>query len=268
MKNALTALCFFAVLVLSGCVAEDEPTLQASILKIGKADTSIFMYGDQTVIIDAGEEDDGEEIVQFLDNKGIDKIDYFIITHFDKDHVGGADYVLQEKQISELLLPDYKGTHKEYDEFIEQLKKTSIKPTVLNEDYEFALGEVQFLVNPPAKSSYKGDNDYSLVTSIHYGDISMLFAGDAEEIRLQELLDQNLGTSTLLKVPHHGRFNDNSESFFNMVSPKYAVITSSDKNKEQKEVVNALAGIGAQTYVTRNGDITIITDGKEFNIEQ
>ena len=88
------ALGMILATVLSGCSSEKENSLEMAFLKVGKADTVIITCGAKTMLLDCGEYDDGEEIVSFLRAKGVKKVDVMLITHYDKDHVGGAPYVL------------------------------------------------------------------------------------------------------------------------------------------------------------------------------
>lgn len=67
---------------------------------------------------------------------------------------------------------------------------------------------------------------------------------------------------TFLKVPHHGRSNSESMEFFTLVKPKYAAITSSDKNPEEEEVVDPLTRLGSTVYTTRHGIIYVSSDGE------
>ena len=64
----------------------------------------------KTMVIDAGEEDDGEEVVSFLTNQGVFKVDVLIITHYDQDHVGGADTLVESLDVAQVFLPDYGET--------------------------------------------------------------------------------------------------------------------------------------------------------------
>ena len=123
---------------------------------------------------------------------------------------------------------------------------------------------------PAEKSVYDGDNDYSIVTTIDYQNIRMLFAGDATEVRLEEILkNQHLAkTYDFVKMPHHGRYNKLTSSFVDVIRPSYAVITSSNKNIEDAQTVQALDAVEAEVYTTRNGDIKVITDGKKLSIQQ
>ena len=62
-------------------------TFKVICMNVGKADAIILRTQNSTVIIDTGEDDEGHEIVSYLQQQNIDTIDYLIITHFDQDHV-------------------------------------------------------------------------------------------------------------------------------------------------------------------------------------
>ena len=103
----LLVLLFLPLLCLGGCTPEEPPIgppgegtgtlplLNAVTFSIGKADATLIYTAESAVLIDAGEDEDAAEILRFMQRKGIDKLDAFIITHYDKDHVGGADGILK-----------------------------------------------------------------------------------------------------------------------------------------------------------------------------
>ena len=68
-----------------------QDTLEVCFLKVGKADAIVLMCRDETMVIDCGEEDDGREVLACLKSRGVKEVDVLVITHFDKDHVGGAE---------------------------------------------------------------------------------------------------------------------------------------------------------------------------------
>lgn len=242
---------------------------EVAVLKVGQADAIILRTGQHCVVIDCGEKDDGDEVSEYLDAKGISKVDYLFITHFDKDHVGGAAEVLDNVAVGELITPAYEGSNNEYARYLGAVKKHGITPVGLTENMTFTLDDVLFEVYPPMKTAYaEDDNNFSLVISATHGENRFLFAGDAKKVRLAEVVKQINGAYDFLKVPHHGKFNSYSGSFFGYVKPEISVITCSDKNPEEEETVTALERVGSSVYLTREGDIYAVSDGKNITVDQ
>ena len=112
---------------------KQEDTLDIRFLKCGKADAIVLSCGGQTMVIDAGEEDDGEKLVSDLRAAGADHVDVLIITHFDKDHVGGAAKLIGNTEVKEIYTPSYVKPSDDYDNFsisdrfVEWMTVTAIK---------------------------------------------------------------------------------------------------------------------------------------------
>lgn len=56
------------------------------------------------------------------ENQGISNVDTLIITHYDQDHVGGADTLVEAMEIGRVLLPAYEGDSTEYVDFMNALE--------------------------------------------------------------------------------------------------------------------------------------------------
>ena len=92
---------------MTGCTPRKEQTpnaLTVSLLRAGKADAIILLSDSQAVLIDTGEKDDGQKIIEVLEENGIKEIEAMIITHYDQDHVGGAAAVLDEISVKKCML--------------------------------------------------------------------------------------------------------------------------------------------------------------------
>ena len=183
-----------------------------------------------------------------------------MLTHFDKDHVGGADHVLEELEVDRLLTPDYQEDSKQYEQFAEAAREAGLVLETFTDPLTFQLGGSDVSVYPPLRSSYEDDNDYSLAVMVQHGIDSFLFPGDAEQTRLDELMAQTSVNCTFLKVPHHGRVEANSGVFFRAASPQYAVITCDSKGPDS-DVMSALDAVGAQVYLTSRGLVQCVSDG-------
>ena len=181
----------------------DNSDLKLHVFNAGKAD-SMLLYNDNfAVLIDAGEEELGESIVNYLNDLGISKLDYLIITHFDKDHVGGASKVINSIEIGSILQSNYVKESKVYDKYLEAIKTNNVKVTTVTKDVTFNFGDIKFVVNGPDEEEYveKPSNNSSLITKVYFKDNSLLFMGDAENLRISEYLNENNETFDFLKVP-------------------------------------------------------------------
>ena len=277
-KIILIFLCFAAVIAFSGCEnaetgeyeelspPEANGEFSVKVLSVGKADAVILKTENHTVLIDTGNRGDGKDILNEL---GGEAIDFLIITHFDKDHIGGAVKVINNAEIGEIISPKYKGAGDEYARYIKCLSENGKKQTILNVKRSFILDDVLFEIYPAKKNTYKeSDNDYSIVISVTHGENKFLFAGDAEAERLAELPTQMNMAHNFLKVPHHGVLSDGSEEFLKSVDPEYAVITDSEDEPADVKVVEILESMGGEVYSTADGAVTVTSDGKSLDISR
>lgn len=248
--------------------------LTCTFLKVGKADAMVLETKDLTMVIDTGEEDDGQKLVDFLRNKHISLIDILIITHYDKDHVGGADTLISEIPTVRVLIPDYENSSTEYADFMVALKNASIEPEWVSSAQEFPFGDALVNIYPPASYEIPDgvleyDNNFSLVASITHGSNRLLFTGDIEKNRIRELLSNGqLQECNFLKVPHHGIYNTALEDFLKKLNPQYAVICSSNKHPTEEATMELLKKQGVYVLETRNGNITLTSNGQHLELQQ
>lgn len=274
LKKCKSVFCVFSVLlifVLSACSRHSENDgniLKLIFLDVGKADCIIIKTANHAILVDTGTQDDGTRIIECLKENNIEALDYMIITHFDKDHVGGAGAVIDSITVKNVIQPDYEKDSAQCREYASSLKNAGIEKVALTDAVAFILDTVEFTVYPPQKASYNKENNFSLVTSIKHGENSFLLAGDAMAERLDELIGAGSLEHSLLKVPHHGAYNKNSDDFFKSVNARYAIITCSKENPASEKTVSALKKAGAKVYLTQNGDIYCTSDGASIQIRQ
>ena len=262
MRKLLSALLLCALL--SGCAhASGEGELRAVFYNVGKADAILLYTDGAAVLIDAGKNKAGGTILSDLAARGVERLDFLIVTHFDKDHVGGADAILKGIPVGRVLEPDYPGDSKQLTQYREALSEAGIEAEALAENLSFELDGLKFDIDV-ANADFYGENeenDFSLVVRLTHGNVRFLFAADAEEARLAELIDEGDLAADVLKVPHHGNYDKLSALFFEAVSPEFAVITSDEKEPEDPRAVTALEIVGAEVLLTREGTVEVISDG-------
>ncbi|MBR1592119.1 MAG: MBL fold metallo-hydrolase [Ruminococcus sp.] len=244
----------------------DFGKLDLTVFDVGKADSMILTSENSTVIIDCGEKGDGKEIINCLEEKNISSVDYLIITHYDKDHVGGAAKVINNIEVKNVLAPDYEEESEEMEKYNKALNESGITPQLLTSDISFTLGNADYTIYAP-KQTYYGDdddNDFSLVMKVTHGNNVLLFTGDAMEQRLEEIMD--IGDCDFLKVPYHGRHLDNLSQFLDAVTPEVAVVCTS-KSEFSADTQNELINRNIEYYATCfNGQIKLSSDGNNITV--
>lgn len=127
MRRCLPALLLALILPLCACAAPDRTATEVTVLKIGKADAILIALPDAAVLVDAGEDEDAGEILENLEKQGIERLDAMIITHFDKDHVGGADGVLRGVAVEQVVDPQYEKDSTQYRQYLTALEETACR---------------------------------------------------------------------------------------------------------------------------------------------
>lgn len=270
MKHRLHVSIIFCLLIIL-CAAFIPPAfadvganeLQVHVFSAGKADAYLVYTDEHAVLIDTGLRGFGKDIVKYLQKKDIPKLDALIITHFDKDHVGGAAKVLESIPVSRVLQSNCPQESDEYNAYLEALSTLQILPETLRETCSFSLDGVDYTIYPPKRESYNSDesNNSSLATAVRFGDTGILFTGDSESARINELCSIGIGAFDALQIPHHGDWYPELERLIEGTKPKLAFISSSSSEPEDARTLNLLESAGIDVYLSRNEKVNIHSDG-------
>lgn len=273
-QKLLALVLGLSIVCLSGCEAQEQgSTLTADILKIGKADCTLFQEGETSYMIDTGEAENAPRILEALKEKNVDHLDALIISHFDKDHVGGAAQILEAVTVDRVIEPDYTPENPEAEAYVsyrQALEKSGVAVTKVSDKLELTLGTASLTVLGTGGRAYakNGDNNASLLVYITHEGNRLLFAGDVEKQRIQDLLSAGVTSCDFLKVPHHGRYNSALPEYFQALGMKTAAITCSNKNPADAETLAALESLGCKVYETVNGDVRVSSSASGIRVSQ
>ncbi len=243
-------------------------------LNEGKCDAFVMFSGtSNAVVIDTGKKKDGDDILELLEEHDIHHVSALILSHFDKDHIGGADEVINGTDVEKIYVTHGTRDTKQVKELKDAMELNNKTPIVVREYTSFEVDGTKYEIYPPLQESYGGEdnesNNSSLLVKVTNADNSMLFMGDVENERMPEIIasDYDL-TCDIVKMPHHGQLEKLTDQLIKKVTPQYAIITCSVDEPEDQEVLDILEAFEVETYLTRNGEVLIDTLPGEIKIDQ
>ena len=244
-------------------------------IDVGQGDSALISCGGVNVLIDAGENNKGDEVLLKLSELGVKSLDYVIGTHAHSDHIGGLDTVLNGIEVKNIILSDLPDSMvpntKTYSDLIDAIVDNNVNVIAAAVGASYKVGEGKLTLIAPVRNDYKDLNDWSIVTKFEFGQTSFLFTGDAEEGAEENILDGGANLSaTLLKAGHHGSSTSSSQRLLNAVKPEFVIVSVGEGNSyghPHSEALQRFNNFGASVYRTDiNGDITATSDGKNITI--
>ena len=237
---------------------------EIDILSTGKSDFILIEAEGKFIIIDCGFYENSTKIKEFLNYKDVEEIEYLILSHNDKDHIGGAPIILDNFKINNLVQADYEKNTVQYKNYIEAVERNELNPILLHSNIITNINGAKITIYPAIKDSYDKSNDYCIIVGVDYGKYRFLFTGDAEDERMKEFIEADTGNYTFLKMAHHGIYNDEVGNFLESVSPSYAAITCSYFMYPDRKLISLLNEQKIKTFYTSSGDISIKSDGENI----
>ncbi|MBP3477505.1 MAG: MBL fold metallo-hydrolase [Lachnospiraceae bacterium] len=242
--------------------------LMVHFMDIGQGDAALIACDGEYMLIDAGDNDKGTAVQNYLTKQGVSKLKYVIGTHPDADHIGGLDVILYKFDCETIMMPDITNDTATYRDVIDTMDAKGYRNTLPRVGDTYTLGGAEFTILGPRKT-YGDTNNSSIVLRLVHGENSFLFAGDAEEEAETDILNGDIMVDAdVLKVGHHGSRTASSKAFLQAVSPTYAVISCAEDNSyghPHAETLNNLRAMGVQVFRTdEQGTIVATSDGQQL----
>ena len=254
-----------------------EGTLEVHYINVGQADATLVLTSNKSILIDTGRMDVEDAVINYMRSKNVQRLDYLIITHFDRDHFGEAEDILEKVEVGTIVMPRQEITSIEHQRLMDLIAtKEEINVLYANDivGKELdGLDELSIKILAPLESFYEESNNYSIVSMVTYGENKFLFTGDLEdETTICKTYTDAFLSCDAYKVGHHGSKNSSSTEMLLKIKPKIAIIScgeNNDHNHPHKDLLDRLNSIkGLDIYRTdENGTIVIISNGTECTVK-
>lgn len=255
---------------ITNVILTNKEGLTVHFIDVGQGDCSLIVQGDNTMLIDAGENSEGEKVVNYLKQHGIKKLDYVIGTHPHSDHIGGLDNVIKSFDIGTVIMPKVSHNTSTYEDVLRAVKNKGLSINGAKAGQKYTLGSATFEILSPVKDKYEDLNEYSVVARLDYGDTSFLFTGDMESYNENELLKNKADVScNVLKVAHHGSSTSNTKNFLQAVNAQYGIIPvgkGNDYGHPHTKIYNRLLDMMKVYRTDKHGTIIITSDGENISV--
>ena len=238
-------------------------------IDVGQGDAALIRTADGNVLIDAGTNAAEDDLIAYLKAEGVTKLAYAVFTHPHEDHIGGADAVLEYCQVENVILPEKTATTVVYNRMMDAIEAEGANVIIAVPEATYTVGDLKLTILGPVGSDYKDMNNDSVVLRADFGESSVLYTGDAEDVSEEEMLARYRLNGKLdcdlLKVGHHGSDSSSTEAFLRAVSPELAVISCGEGNDyghPKQVILDRLDALNVTYWRTDLlGSVVVVSDG-------
>lgn len=237
--------------------------LRITVLDVGQGDSVLLQVPEGAVLVDEGPPD--AHVSDQLDRMGVGRLAAIVLTHPQRDHVGGAAEVLAEHPVGMVLDPGQPGANGDEQAALVAAAAAGTPVVRVRQGRRFRLGGLQLTVLWPQREPTPGSdpNLSAVVILAAYGDFDALLTADAESDVTSRI---DLPAVDVLKVAHHGSADPGLPRLLERIQPRFAVISCGAGNTyghpSPSTVSALLSRPGIRLYRTdRDGRVVIETDG-------
>jgi competence protein ComEC len=251
-------------------VAPTPNGLRITFLDVGQGDGCLLEAPGVRILVDEGPPE--ARVAEQLRRLGVRWLTGLVLTHPQRDHVGGAADVLRHERVRFVLDPQIPFDSGYERGALEEARAHRVPVVLARAGAAYGFGRLRVTVLWPDGPGPPGEdpNQHAVVLLVSYGEVDALLTADAES-------DVTLPLAPLpveiLKVGHHGSADDRLPELLEQTRPKVAVISVGLGNDYGHPAPSTLAALRAAPdlalYRTDlDGRVVIESDGNEIQVRE
>ena len=273
-RAAAVAGVVLALVVAWRSVPDNAPPLpnglRITVLDVGQGDAILLQVPEGAVLVDQGPPE--ADVAGQLEDLGVERLVALVLTHPQRDHIGGAADVLGAIEVGSVLDPRIPAESEDHDAAVEAARAHDVPVVALHAGQRLRVGALRLEVLWPDRPGPPGDdpNNHAVVLLATYGRIDALLTADAEGNVTVPIRPPPV---EILKVAHHGSADTALPALLDLVDPQIAVVSvgaNNDYGHPTPSTMAALSGFsGLDVYRTDlDGRVTIETDGSRVSVSR
>ncbi|HWN22837.1 MAG TPA: DNA internalization-related competence protein ComEC/Rec2 [Gaiellaceae bacterium] len=242
--------------------------LRLTFLDVGQGDAVLLEVPEGAILVDQGPPE--ARVARQLRELGVRRLSALVLTHPQRDHIGGAGEVITRIGVDRILDPQLASSSPYAEEALAAAEARGIPVVETRAGATWRLGALRLRVlwpNRPGLAS-EDPNRLPIVLLATYGTVDALLTADAETDVTARLLSRRV---EILKVAHHGSEDPGLGAELRELRPAVAVISVGRGNRyghPRPETIAALSTVeGLTLYRTDlHGRVTIESDGQTLGV--
>jgi competence protein ComEC len=244
--------------------------LRITVLDVGQGDAILLQVAEGALLVDQGPPE--ADVAGQLEELGVERLAALVLTHPQRDHIGGAADVLRKVEVDTVLDPQIPAPSEEHEAALAAARHEEVPVFAARAGRSLRLGalRVRFLWPDGPAAPHEDPNANAVVLVASFGEVDALLTADAEGDVTVPIRPPPV---EILKVAHHGSADARLPRLLELVGPRVAVVSVGERNDYGHPTPETMAALGAfpglAVYRTdRDGRVTIETDGRQITVAE
>ena len=274
-RTAVVGVVSLALATAAGaCALRPSPSwappqgLRVTFLDVGQGDSALLEVPGGAVLVDEGPPE--ADVAGQLEDMGIRSLAAIVLTHPQRDHIGGAAAVLEQLRVGEIEDPGIEAPSADHDAAMAAARRRHVPVEIVHEGDTFRIGRLRLRILWPDEPGLPSEdpNQHAVVALASFGATDVLLTADAESDVTGRL---RIPPVEVLKVAHHGSEDRGLPDLLRTLRPRIAVISvgqGNDYGHPRPETLAALRAFpGLETLRTDvNRRIVVESDGQAITV--